>query len=150
MMLIYLLKHRSLGYIQPFQQSTSIQNSSAEVKIEADRERTQAVASGVRETPTIPVPPVTLSTPPLPVQLWSTPVSALTAISESRTDFTAAWNQLTLDTSWISTASKTEWLSRIGANDVEALEFLTDQEINELEGLLTVVPFRRFKKYMGR
>ena len=62
----------------------------------------------------------------------------------------AAWALLSRDENWLSCEKKNDWLIRLGARDAESLEYLEDEEIEELKTLLTTIPYRRFKKFMGK
>ena len=62
----------------------------------------------------------------------------------------AAWEVLMMDSSWISAGDKDEWIKSTGAYDPEALDYITDKEIQELQSLLSVFPFRKFQKLMEK
>ncbi len=62
----------------------------------------------------------------------------------------AAWALLSRDENWLSCEKKNDWLIRLGARDAESLEYLEDEEIEELKTMLTTIPYRRFKKFMGK
>ena len=62
----------------------------------------------------------------------------------------AAWEVLMMDSSWISAGDKDEWIKSTGAYDPEALDYITDKEIQELQSLLAVFPFRKFQKLMEK
>jgi hypothetical protein len=91
---------------------------------------------------------------PSMAQVYSTPVTSTTspflASETAGGEMQLAWDVLSNDVSWVSVEKKTDWHTRLGAHDVSALEFLMDEEIDELELLLTKIPFRRFKKFMGK
>ena len=80
--------------------------------------------------------------------LKSEPTAFLAPPSENLLEL--AWDVLSKDSSWKSVEAKHEWHHRLGAHDVSALEFLMDEEIDDLEQWLTTIPFRRFKKFMGK
>ena len=80
--------------------------------------------------------------------VYTTPTSAPSLLPGVSLE--QAWDVLSKEASWKSVEAKHEWHERLGAHDVSALEFLMDEEIDELEQWLTTIPFRRFKKFMGK
>jgi hypothetical protein len=102
---------------------------------------------------TTPVSQVVIPTAVTSTPATSTPVASIPQSEPQLTEVPGvklAWNQLMLEVSWKSgLPERDEWLKRLGATGEDALEFITAAEVDELEGLLTPIPFRRFKKYMG-
>jgi len=62
----------------------------------------------------------------------------------------AAWTILMADDSWKAPTEKNDWQVRLGAHKPDALEYIIDSEIDELETLLAPIAFRRFKKLMNK
>ena len=59
-----------------------------------------------------------------------------------------AWSLLESDTSWIQSVDRNSFLSKHGLTKAADLAYLGDDEVAELEKLLTTVPLRKIKKWM--
>jgi len=76
--------------------------------------------------------------------------SSLTGMS-STTDspLAAAWNVLISERSWIESSSWALYQSRHGVYEAKDLEFLDEDQIQELSELLATVPYKNFRKYLS-
>ena len=76
--------------------------------------------------------------------------SSLTVMSTtSDSSLAAAWNVLISERSWIESSSWALYQSRHGVYEAKDLEFLDEDQIQELSELLATVPYKKFRKYLS-
>jgi hypothetical protein len=61
----------------------------------------------------------------------------------------AAWNILISERSWIESSSWALYQSRHGLYEAKDLEFLDEDQIQELSELLATVPYKKFRKFLS-
>ena len=76
--------------------------------------------------------------------------SSLTVMSSTAASpLAAAWNILISERSWIESSSWALYQSRHGLYEAKDLEFLDEDQIQELLELLATVPYKKFRKFLS-
>ena len=76
--------------------------------------------------------------------------SSLTVMSSTAdSPLAAAWNILISERSWIESSSWALYQSRHGLYEAKDLEFLDEDQIQELSELLATVPYKKFRKFLS-
>ena len=150
---------RSLGYITDGAPNRQFNKNE---EMSAPRPNHVSTAGGnffgqvIPSTPVAVLAPIAQASSAFPIEVQATPtMSAMPApivASQSEEDkaMQAAWSILSTDTNWTSVEAKIDWHTGMGAHDVTALSFLMDEEIDGLESLLFPIPYRRFRKHLGK
>ena len=80
-----------------------------------------------------------------------TPISVSLTVPSSATGSTYydAWDVLTTERSWVDSSQWIVYQTKHGLYEAKDLEFLAEEEVQELSELLATIPYKKFKKLMS-